>query len=115
MKSVFAVVFTPEAPVDLFCAPMFTVPLQDGREVIALNCTEFQETSMGMFRLVPKEDGDKPPVALYVRPEHVLFAMQGERLFQFGFVPMPQPERAPVQQEMRLTPEGDSGEGESLS
>lgn len=87
MKSLFAVVFTTDAPIELFCTSMTTVTLRDGHEVKALNCTEFAETSLGMLRLVPKEDHGRPPIALYVRPSHVLFAMQAENAKDFGFLP----------------------------
>lgn len=87
MKPLFAVVFTDQAPTELFFVSMTTVALRDGREALAMNCTEFAETSLGFLRLVPKQEGEKPPMALYVRQEHVLLAMQIERASDFGFQP----------------------------
>ena len=90
MKALFAVVFTPDAPIELFCTVMATVTLRGGHEVKAMNCTEFAETSMGLYRLVPKESNGRPPIALWVRPQDVLFVMQAERPSDFGFLPASQ-------------------------
>lgn len=89
MKPLFAVVFTQDAPTDLFCIPMTTVTLPNGQKVQALSCTEFAETNLGFLRLLPKseQDGKQPSMALYVRQEHVLFAMQADQPSSFGFLP----------------------------
>ena len=88
MKPLFAVVFTQDAPTELFCIPMTTVTLPNGQKVQALNCIEFAETNSGLLRLLPKlENPESPSMALYVRQEHVLFAMQADHPSSFGFLP----------------------------
>ncbi|WP_294768595.1 hypothetical protein [uncultured Rhodoferax sp.] len=87
MKPLFAVVFTQDAPTELFCIPTTMVTLQNGQRVQALSCTEFAETKLGFLRLLPKSvDEKQPSMALHVHPQHVLFAMQADQPSSFGFL-----------------------------
>lgn len=85
MKSTTCVAFFQNTGLPLWLYETELIEM-DGSAVIAMNCSEVQETSYGFLRLVPKAGEKHSGMALYVPPSAVAWMAQAERVQVVGFV-----------------------------
>lgn len=86
MKSTTCVAFFPNTGLPLWLYDTALLEMNDSATVIAMNCSEGQETSYGFLRLVPKEGEKHSGMALYVPPSAIAWMAQAERAQVVGFV-----------------------------
>lgn len=86
MKTIFMVALAPHAPLDVLYKLVKPVTGSSGATYPTLTCSEFQETSTGLIRLVPLEMQGAETLSVYLHATDIQCVMELSRQPSVGFL-----------------------------